>query len=114
MRGLRSLALGLGRAAIWPLYLVLLAYAARVAPWPRSLGILVSAVTTGAAIAILVHDLLHWVTSPSGWPEQYLGVPRAVARQLNTAGRFVVIAAVSVCGVRRAAELRRPDHQRIP
>jgi small-conductance mechanosensitive channel len=94
MRGLRSLALGLVRAAIWPLYLVLLAYAARVAPWPRSLGILVSAVTTGAAIAILIHDLLHWVTSPSGWPEHYLGVPRAVARQLNTGGRFVVIAAV--------------------
>ena len=46
MQALRSLALGLARAAIWPLYLVLLAYAARVAPWPRSLGILVSAVTT--------------------------------------------------------------------
>ena len=94
MRGLRSLALGLARAAIWPLYLVLLAYAARIAPWPRSVGILVSAVTTGAAIAILVHDLLHWVTSPSGWPESYLGVPRAVARQLNTSGRFLVVAAV--------------------
>jgi small-conductance mechanosensitive channel len=94
IRGLRSLALGLARAAIWPLYLVLLAYAARIAPWPRSLGILVSAVTTGAAIAIFVHDLLHWVTSPSGWPEHYLGVPRAVARQLNTGGRFLVVAAV--------------------
>ena len=45
MQALRSLALGLARAAIWPLYLILLAYAARVAPWPRSLGILVSAVT---------------------------------------------------------------------
>jgi small-conductance mechanosensitive channel len=92
-RGLRALALALARAAIWPLYLILLAYAARVAPWPRSLGILVSAVATGAAIAILVHDLLHWVTSPSGWPEHYLGVPGAVARQLNTGSRFVVMAA---------------------
>ena len=45
MQALRSLALGLARAATWPLYLILLAYAARVAPWPRSLGILVSAVT---------------------------------------------------------------------
>ena len=76
MQALRSLALGLARAAIWPLYLVLLAYARAVAPWPRSLGILVSAVMTGAAIAIFVHDLLHWLTWPSGWPEHYLGVPR--------------------------------------
>ena len=52
MQALRSLTLGLAKAAIWPLYLVLLAYASRVAPWPRSVGILVSAVLTGAAIAI--------------------------------------------------------------
>ncbi len=43
MRAFRSLALGLASAAIWPLYLILLAYTARVAPWPRSLGVLVSA-----------------------------------------------------------------------
>jgi potassium efflux system protein len=94
MGALRSLALGLARAAIWPLYLVLLAYAARVAPWPRSLGILVSAVTTGAAIAILAHELLRWLSWPSGWPERYLGVPQAVARQLGLPGRFVVVAGV--------------------
>ena len=94
MQALRSLALGLARAATWPLYLILLAYAARVAPWPRSLGILVSAVMTGAAIAILVHDLLRWLTGPSGWPERYLGVPRPVARQVGAAGRFMVVAAV--------------------
>ncbi len=90
----RPLASGPARAAIWPLYLVLVAYAARIAPWPRSLGVLVSAIATGAAIAILVHDLLHWLTSTSGRPEHYLGVPRPVARQLNAAGRFVVVAAV--------------------
>ena len=89
----RPLASGLARAAMWPLYLVLVAYAARIAPWPRSLGVLVSAVATGAAIAILVHDLFHWLTSTSGRSEHYLGVPRAVARQFNAGGRFVVVAA---------------------
>lgn len=91
---LRALGLGLARAAVWPLYLVLLAYAARIAPWPRSLGVLVSAIATGGAIAILVHDVFHWLTSTSGRPELYLGVPGPVARQLNTSGRFVVVAAV--------------------
>ena len=90
----RTLALGLMRLAIWPLYLVLVAYTARVAPWPRSLGVLVSAVSTGAAIAIFVHDLVHWLTSPAGRPERYLGVPTAVARQLNVGGRFVIVAAI--------------------
>jgi small-conductance mechanosensitive channel len=95
MQALRSLTLGLARAATWPLYLILLAYAARVAPWPRSLGILASAVTTCAAIAIFVHDLVRWLTGPSGPSEQYLGVPRDVARELGTAGRFMVVAAVA-------------------
>jgi small-conductance mechanosensitive channel len=94
MQALRSLALGLARAAIWPLYLVLLAYASRVAPWPRSLGILVSAVLTGAAIAIFIHELLRLLTRPSGWSERNLDVPAAVARQLGWDGRFVVMAAL--------------------
>jgi potassium efflux system protein len=96
MRALRSLALGLARAAIWPLYLVLLAYAARLAPWPRSPGILVSALATGVAIAIAAHELLRWLTWPSGWPERYLGVPQAVARQLGLPARFLVVAGVAL------------------
>jgi small-conductance mechanosensitive channel len=94
MQALRSLALGLARAALWPLYLILLAYASRVAPWPRSLGILVSAVLTGAAIAIFIHELLRLLTWPSGWAERNLGVPGVVARQLGWDGRFVVIGAL--------------------
>jgi small-conductance mechanosensitive channel len=94
MQALRSLGLGLARASIWPLYLVLVAYASRVAPWPRSLGILVSAVMTGAAIAIFVHEVLRLLTWPSCWAERNLGVPGAVARQLGWDGRFVVIAAM--------------------
>jgi len=95
MQAMRSLALSLARAAIWPLYLILLAYAARVAPWPRSLGILISAIATGAAIAIFVHDLLRWLSWPRGWSELFLGVPQVAVRQLGWGGRFVVVAAVA-------------------
>ena len=94
MQALRTLALGLARAAMWPLYLVLLAYASRVAPWPRSIGILVSAVMTCAAIAIFIDELLRLLAWPSGWAERKLGVPAAVARQLGWDGRFVVSSAV--------------------
>jgi small-conductance mechanosensitive channel len=94
MQALRFLTLGLARAAIWPLYLVLLAYISRVAPWPRSLGILVSAVMTCAAIAIFIHELLRLLTWPSGWAERELGVSGAVARHLGWVGRFVVFAAL--------------------
>jgi len=87
------LALGLAGAAVWPLYLVLLAYASRVAPWPRSLGILVSAGLSGLAIAILVHDLLRWLARPSGWVERHLDIPEAVVRQIGRAGRFIVVSA---------------------
>jgi potassium-dependent mechanosensitive channel len=95
MQSLRFLALCLVRAATWPLYLILLAYAARVAPWPRSVGILASAVLTAAAIAIFVHDLVRWLTGPSGWSERTLGMPRGVARQLGGAARFSVVASVA-------------------
>jgi potassium efflux system protein len=95
MQALRSLALGLIRAATWPLYLILLAYAARVAPWPRSLGILVSAVATGGAIAIFVYDLIRWLMGPSGWPERTFGLPAAVARQLSSSARFLVVTSVA-------------------
>jgi potassium efflux system protein len=95
MRALRSLALGLAGAIVWPLYLVLLAYLARVAPWPRSLGILVSAGLSALAIALLVHDLLRWLVRPAGWAEQHLDIPAAVARQLGRAGSFLLGAALS-------------------
>src|SRR5207248_1620824 len=95
MRGLRTLTMGLAVVAIWPSYLGLLAYTARQAPWPRSVGILVSAALTGLAVAVLVHDLLRWLARRAGWAERYLEIPPAVARQLSRAGRFVVVAAAA-------------------
>ncbi|MGP0070223.1 MAG: mechanosensitive ion channel family protein [Isosphaeraceae bacterium] len=90
---MRSLALGTVRAAIWPAYLILLAYMARQAPWPRSVAILVSAELVGLSLALLVHGLLRWLTRPSGWAEHYLEMPAPVAKQLGRAGQFVVVSA---------------------
>jgi potassium-dependent mechanosensitive channel len=94
MRALRSFGLKLARAVLWPIYLMLLAYAARVAPWPRSLGILVSAILTAVAMALLAHDLLRWSVWPPAWADRGLDLPRPVARQLDRAGRFLVITAL--------------------
>jgi len=94
-QALRSLVLELSRAVIWPLYLLLAAYTARVAPWPRSLGTVVSACLSVLAIAMLVSELVRWLAQPSGWAERYLDVPRPVSRQFGRASRFLVIAAIS-------------------
>jgi potassium efflux system protein len=96
MQALRSLVLELSGAVLWPLYLLLAAYAARVAPWPRSLGTVVSACLSVLAISILVSELLRWLAQPSGWAERYLDVPRSVSRQVGRASRFLVVAAVSL------------------
>lgn len=92
-RGLRSLALGSAMSALWPSYLLLLAYVARQAPWPRSMSILASATLAGLALALFVHELIRWAMRPSGWAEVYLGMPGPLARQLGHAGRFATAAA---------------------
>jgi potassium efflux system protein len=96
MRTLRFLALALSRAVIWPAYLLILAYAARVAPWPRSLGILVSAILTAVAIASLSHDLLRSLVWAPARAEGYFDLPKPVARQLHRAGRFLLLAALAL------------------
>jgi potassium efflux system protein len=93
LTGLRSLTLGTVSCAIWPSYLLLLAYAARQAPWSRSMSILACGTLVGLALALFQHDWLRWLARPSGWGERYARIPRPVARQLGRAGRFLVIAA---------------------
>ena len=97
MNVLQSLTLKLIRASLWPLYFLLLAYAARLAPWPRSLGILVSALLTAAAIGLFVHDMLRWLVWPSADLERLLNIPQPVARQLDRTGRFLLVAALFRC-----------------
>ncbi len=93
MKVLQALLIKLARAVLWPSYFLLLAYAARVAPWPRSLGILVSALLTAAAIGFFVRDLLRWLVVPSTAPERLFNLPFPVARQLDHIGRFLLAAA---------------------
>ena len=95
-RAFRSLVLGLLWASIWPGYLVLVAQAARLGPWPRNLGILASTVLHGLALGVFVPGVLAWLTRRDGWAERFLGVPAPVGRQLCRAGRFLSAAAV-VC-----------------
>jgi small-conductance mechanosensitive channel len=93
MKLLQILTLKLARASLWPLYFLLLAYAARVAPWPRSMGILVSALLTAAAIGFFVHDMLRWLVWLRTEPDRYFGFPQPVALQLDRTGRFLMVAA---------------------
>lgn len=93
-RAIRSLLLGLTWAAIWPAYLVLVAQAARVAPWPRNLCILSSTVLHALALGLLVPGVLAWMTRRDGWTERFLGIPEPVGRQLCRTGRFLAAAAV--------------------
>ncbi|MGC8638421.1 MAG: mechanosensitive ion channel family protein [Isosphaeraceae bacterium] len=95
-RAFRSLVLGLLWASIWPSYLVLVAQAARLGPWPRNLGILASTVLHGVALGVFVPGVLAWLLRRDGWAERFLGVPAPVGRQLCRAGRFLAAAAV-VC-----------------
>ena len=93
-RAFRSLLLGLAWASIWPAYLVLLAQAARLGPWPRNLGLLCSTLLHGLALGAFVPGVLAWMTRREGWTERFLGVPTPVGRQICRAGRFLAAAAV--------------------
>jgi potassium efflux system protein len=88
------LLLGLAWASLWPVYLVLVAQAARLAPWPRNLAILASTVLHGLAIGAFLPSILSWLTRRDGWAERFLGVPTPVCRQVCRAGRFLAAAAV--------------------
>ena len=54
MRELRRFLIGVASAATWPVYVVLLAYAAKVAPWPRDLAWPSSVLLLGLAGGLLV------------------------------------------------------------
>ena len=93
-RAIRSLLLGLAWASIWPAYLVLVAQAARLGPWPRDLGILASTALHGLALGAFVPGVLAWMTRRDGWTERFLGVPEGVGRQICRTGRFLAAASV--------------------
>jgi potassium efflux system protein len=94
MRALRTLLLGLGSTAIWPAYLLLMAYAARQAPWSRNYAIAGASVLACLALAALLANGSRRLLRPGGWAETHLGVPPLVTRQLNAALLVLVLAGV--------------------
>ena len=93
-RALRSLLLGLVWASVWPCYLALLALAARLGPWPRSVGVLASTILYALALGLLARGLLSWFFRPEGWAERYLEMPPSASRQFRGAGRILTLAAM--------------------
>jgi potassium efflux system protein len=94
MRPIRGLFTGTLRAAVWPGYLGLAAYASRQAPWPRSLSVTTAALLGLLALAFFAANLIRFVFGPSGWAEEVLDVPADVTRQARRTGLALVAAHV--------------------
>ena len=96
MRTLKTLLLGVGAAAIWPAYLLLMAYAARQAPWPRSFAIAMASVLALLAVAALAAGLARESLGPNSWVVTSLGMPTSVTRQLKRGLRAVILASIAL------------------
>src|SRR4051812_16123578 len=98
MRALKSLLFGVGAAAVWPAYGVLLAYLARVAPWPRDLARLAAGGLAAGAAALFAAGLARFLLRPRGWAEAHLRVPPEVARQCGRASLTLLATGVVFLG----------------
>src|SRR5262245_60861354 len=96
MRTLRNLLLGLLGAAVWPGYVALAAYAARQAPWPRSVAVPAATALGMLALAALAAGVVRRLFGPGGWAEDVLGMPPAVTRQVRRGALALVAAHVAV------------------
>ncbi len=85
MRAFKSFLLQLTVSALWPLYVALLGYAARIGPWPRSIAKPASFSLMVAAWMLLAAALARFLFGPGGWAEEALRAPPLAARQLRRA-----------------------------
>lgn len=85
MRTIRLLLLGVGRSAVWPAYLALAAYAARQAPWPKTLAQPVATALAFVAVAVFVANLVRRLFRPRGRAEDVFGMTPEVCRQVRRA-----------------------------
>jgi small-conductance mechanosensitive channel len=83
LRELKRLLIGLASAATWPAYLLLVAFAAKVAPWPRDLAWPSCAVLLGLAGGLFVANAGRMAFRKRGWSEEVLRTPVEVNRQLR-------------------------------
>ena len=85
MRAFKSLVLQVAVSILWPAYLALLAYAAKIGPWPR-------AISRPAAYSLMVISwilfaaaLARFLFGANGWAEHVLRAPVAAARSIRRA-----------------------------
>ena len=83
MRELRRFLIGVASAATWPVYLALVAYATKVAPWPRDLAWPTCVLLLGLAGASFVVNAGRMAFRKGGWAEEVLLAPKDVTRQMR-------------------------------
>ncbi len=98
MRELRRLLLGLASSATWPLYLTLVAYAAKAAPWPRDVAWPASAALLGLAGALLLANVGRMAFGKGGWAEEVLLAPKEVNRQMRRVVLTLAVAGFALLG----------------
>ena len=92
MRKLRRLGYGLVSAAIWPVYLALVAFAVKSAPWPRDLARPSCMVLLGLAAAWFVARAGRMAFRDGGWAEADLAAPQDARRQLRRVSNTLAVA----------------------
>ena len=92
MRTLKRIVIAIGLSSLWPAYFGLGAYAARQAPWPRSVAFPVSMALLMLTLATLAGSLVRRVFGPRGPAEEILGMPKEVTRQARRAGIALIVA----------------------
>ena len=94
MRKLRRLGYGLVSAAIWPVYLGLVAFAVKSAPWPRDLAWPSCLVVLGLAGFWFIARVGRMAFRDGGWAEADLAAPPDVRRQLRRVSNTLAIAGI--------------------
>ncbi len=93
MRAFKGLLIQVAVSVLWPGYFGLLAFSARVGPWPRSLARPMAFTLMVMGWALFAAALARFLFGPAGWAEVSLHMPVAAARQAQRA-IWVVVAAV--------------------
>ena len=91
-RSLRILIWGVVCTAFWPGYGLLLAHAAHMGPWPRSMGRPLWFAIAALSIALFVTNLTRFLFRPAGWFETFLDAPSAVGKQARRLSTTLTIA----------------------
>jgi small-conductance mechanosensitive channel len=92
MKELRRLLIGMASAATWPLYVALLAFAAKVAPWPRDVAWPSCVFLLFLSLTLFLVNSGRLMFRRGGWAEEVWQTPREVARQFR---RVVITLSIS-------------------